>query len=73
MRKTIPLEQMSYEQAFSELEGIVTALEAAQTSLEEALSLYKRGQNLAAYCSALLEKAEIQIRQVEDAPSAGDD
>ncbi len=73
MQNATLLEQMNYEQAFSELEGIVTALEEAQTSLEEALSLYKRGQVLAAHCGALLEKAEIQIRQVENGPSTGGD
>jgi exodeoxyribonuclease VII small subunit len=32
--------------------------------LDESLSLYERGQVLAAYCAALLEKAELKVRQL---------
>ena len=58
------VETLSYEAAFTELEAIVAALEAEGHALEESLGLYERGQALAAHCSALLEKAELKVRQL---------
>lgn len=63
-----PAEQMSYEQAFAELETIIQRLENEQPSLEEALQLYERGQALVQRCAALLDQAELRVRQL----SAGD-
>ena len=60
----IKVETLSYEAAFTELEAIVAALEAEGHALEESLGLYERGQALAAHCSALLEKAELKVRQL---------
>jgi exodeoxyribonuclease VII small subunit len=63
-----PIDQLTYEQAFTELEGIVTALESEQRSLEEALALFERGQALASYCASLLDQADLKVQQL----SAGD-
>jgi len=62
--ETTEVEEMTYETAFTELEAIVTALEGESRPLEESLSLYERGQVLAARCAALLEKAELKVRQL---------
>ncbi|MGA9192033.1 MAG: exodeoxyribonuclease VII small subunit [Anaerolineales bacterium] len=56
-----------YEDAFDELEALVEQLESGELQLEEALSVFERGQALAARCSDLLEKA--QLRLTELAPS----
>lgn len=64
----IPAEQMSYEQAFAELEIIIQRLENEQPSLEEALQLYERGQALVQRCAALLDQAELRVKQI----AAGD-
>jgi exodeoxyribonuclease VII small subunit len=58
---------LSYEDAFDELEALVEQLESGELQLEEALSVFERGQALAARCSDLLEKA--QLRLTELAPS----
>ncbi len=58
------VEGLTYEAAFKELEGIVAALEAEGNPLDESLSLYERGQALAVHCAALLEKAELKVRQL---------
>jgi exodeoxyribonuclease VII small subunit len=58
------VEELSYEAAFTELEAIVTALEAEGHALDESISLYERGQILAAHCAALLDKAELKVRQL---------
>jgi len=57
-------EEQTYEDAFAELETVVSALESEQRPLDEAIALYERGQLLARHCSALLEKAELRVRQL---------
>jgi exodeoxyribonuclease VII small subunit len=59
-----PDEDLTYEQAFAELERIVLALETAEHSLDEAIAQYERGQALARYCANLLENAELKIQQL---------
>jgi exodeoxyribonuclease VII small subunit len=59
-----PIDQLTYEQAFTELEAIVTALESEQRSLEEALTLFERGQALASYCAGLLDQADLKVQQI---------
>ena len=61
-------EDLTYEEAFAELESIVEALEGEQRPLNEAIALYERGQALSKHCAALLEKAELKVRQL-----SGDD
>ncbi len=58
------VENIPYEQALAELEQIVSALESSERPLEEALSLFERGQVLARYCSKLLDQAELRIEQI---------
>jgi exodeoxyribonuclease VII small subunit len=67
MPKTnLPIDKMAYEQALEDLEGVVTALETGQPTLEDALSLFERGQALARRCADLLDKAELRIRKLTD-------
>ena len=72
MATTKPVKGLSYEQAFEELEKIVSTLESNQLSLEDGMALFERGQSLAKHCTTLLEKAELKIRQLTqvDAGSA---
>ena len=58
------VEELSYEAAFTELEKIVAALEGESRPLDESINLYERGQALAKHCAALLEKAELKVRQL---------
>lgn len=60
----MPVEQLSYEQAISELEAVVTSLETEEHSLDEAMKLYERGQQLARHCAALLDQAELKIQML---------
>jgi exodeoxyribonuclease VII small subunit len=55
------LEQLSFEEAFSELEAAVQRLEAGDLTLEEALALYERGTGLARRCSEALDAAELKM------------
>ncbi len=62
--RKIPVEELSFEEAFAELESIVQQLEEGNTSLDEALALYERGMALAAYCQTVLDEAEVRIKQL---------
>jgi len=65
MSKTPPTdEDLSYEEAFAELEYIVSALETGEHTLDEAVAQYKRGQTLARHCANLLDKAELKVQQL---------
>lgn len=59
-----PVEELTYEEALAELEEIVSALEGEQNKLDESIKLFERGQALAVRCGALLEAAELKVRQV---------
>lgn len=61
----------TFEQAFAELEEVVARLEAGGLSLEETLSLYERGQALAAQCAALLDSAQLRLEELRPAPGGG--
>ncbi len=61
-----PAEELSYEQAFQELESVVTALETDQQTLEQSLALFERGQALARRCAELLDKAELRVRKLSE-------
>lgn len=64
--KAQPIEELTFEQAFAELEESVRILEKGELSLEESLALFERGQQLAAYCGKLLDNAELKIEQVQE-------
>ena len=57
-------ENLTFEQAFAELEETVRKLEAGGLVLEESLALFERGQALAARCSIQLDEAELKVRQL---------
>ena len=59
-----PVEELNYEEAFAELETIVSALEGEQNPLDESMSLFERGQALVKHCSELLDGAELKVREL---------
>ena len=60
----IPVKDMTYEQAFNELESIVNDLETDERPLEDALALFERGQALARHCAQMLEDAELKVQEL---------
>jgi len=60
---------LTYEQARDELVSIVTRLEAGQVPLEESMSLWRRGEALAAHCSTWLDGAQAQLESTVGATS----
>lgn len=61
---THPIEKMTYEEAYAELETLLAALETEGRPLDESLALFERGQALIKRCAALLEEAELKVRQL---------
>lgn len=53
-----PVAELSYEQARDELVALVGRIESGQVPLEEAMSLWERGEALAAHCQGKLDAAQ---------------
>jgi exodeoxyribonuclease VII small subunit len=54
----------AFEDAQRELEGIVQRLESGQASLDEAIKLWERGEELYRLCAAKLDAAEGRIEEL---------
>lgn len=52
---------VSFEEAFAQLEGIVRRLESGETKLEDSLRLFETGVRLARICTERLDAAEARI------------
>jgi exodeoxyribonuclease VII small subunit len=55
---------VTYEEAEKELTEIVGRLERGDASLDEALKLWERGEELYRFCAAQLETAEGKIEEL---------
>ena len=62
---------LSYEQARDELVTVVARLEAGTESLEESLTLWERGEALAARCQTWLDGARERIAASRAGEPAG--
>ncbi|HWF31772.1 MAG TPA: exodeoxyribonuclease VII small subunit [Solirubrobacteraceae bacterium] len=54
----------TFEEAQAELEQIVARLEQGQASLDEALKLWERGEELYAVCRAKLDAAQGKVEEL---------
>jgi exodeoxyribonuclease VII small subunit len=61
---TTPVEQLSFEVALKELEGIVSRLEQGAVDLEDSIALYERGQALKIHCEKKLKAAESRLEKI---------
>jgi len=59
---------MSFEDALSELEGIVRRLEGGQVKLDDAIQSYERGAQLKRHCEQKLSEAQQRIDRIIVAP-----
>ena len=53
--------ELTYEQARDELISIVAQLEGGQIGLENSMTLWQRGEALAAHCGTWLDGAEAKL------------
>lgn len=64
MAKAAALEKMSFEEALSELEGIVRDLETGKAPLEQSITAYERGIALKKHCETKLKDAQAKIDKI---------
>jgi exodeoxyribonuclease VII small subunit len=68
------VDEMSFEQAMSELEQVVGQLERGDVPLEDSIKLYERGAELKKRCETKLKEAEEKVAQItlgSDGQAAG--
>ena len=58
------MSEASFEEAQRELESIVQRLESGDASLDEAITLWERGEELYRVCSAKLDAAHGRIEEL---------
>lgn len=56
--------EMTYEQAISRLEEIVSILEKNEVSLDEALELFEEGTKLTSFCADKLKNVKAKITEI---------
>jgi exodeoxyribonuclease VII small subunit len=54
----------SFETLYRELEATVAKLEAGDLPLDESLTLFQRGMELAKQCGTLLDAVELRIQEL---------
>jgi exodeoxyribonuclease VII small subunit len=73
MKKNQPTESNStppsFEKALAELESIIQNLETGQLPLQDIITAYERGRQLASICQNHLKDAELKIERIaQDLP-----
>jgi exodeoxyribonuclease VII small subunit len=62
MNEQKPIEDLTFEEAYRQLEVTVRQLEAGNLPLEQAINLYERGVALSAHCERQLEGVELRLK-----------
>ena len=66
--------ERNFEELQRELDELVARLERGDVPLDEALQLWRRGEELHRLCVELLDRAELEIEELRlDAAAAGRD
>jgi exodeoxyribonuclease VII small subunit len=60
----VSAEERTFEQAQTDLEQIVERLEQGQASLDEALALWEKGEELYAFCRERLDAAQGKVEEL---------
>lgn len=58
------ISEMSFEDALTELEGIVGQLERGDAPLEKSIAIYERGAKLKAHCEGKLKDAQLKVDKI---------
>lgn len=59
-----PIDEMSFEEAMSELEAVVARLESGDAPLDQSIDLYERGAVLRKRCEKQLKNAEMRVEKI---------
>lgn len=60
-------QELTFEQAFQQLQQTVERLEEGGMPLAEALALFERGMHLVALCARHLDQAQLRVVEIETA------
>jgi len=72
-KKTTAVDPVSrFEAALKELDDIVARMERGDLPLDESLQLFERGVALTRECRDAISTAELRVRNLLEAPQAGD-
>ncbi len=71
--KKNPLNKLTFEEAFSELEDIARGLEEGSLGLDESIVEFERGTKLVKFCQGKLEEAERKVDILQKGGSADDE
>ena len=55
---------LSFEEALTQLQEVVSRLETANLSLDQTIDDFRRGTELAAYCQRLIAEAELKVTEL---------
>jgi exodeoxyribonuclease VII small subunit len=58
-------DERNFEELQKELEDVVARLERGDVAVDEAIALFRKGEELHRACVARLEAAELRIEQLE--------
>jgi exodeoxyribonuclease VII small subunit len=59
------IRRMSFEEALSSLERIVSDLERGDVPLEQSIRIFERGEKLKLHCDRLLNAAEDKVEKIK--------
>ena len=62
------IEERTFEELYVELDETVRRLEAGDLALADSLALFERSIKLAEQCNAILDRAELRVRQLVQSP-----
>ncbi len=65
--ETKAIEDLSFEEALSQLDETVNALESGSLTLAQSMAMYERGMKLARVCNEMLTSAEMKITRIRTA------
>ena len=65
--ETKAIEDLSFEEALSQLDETVDALESGSLTLAQSMAMYERGMKLARVCNEMLTSAEMKITRIRTA------
>jgi len=66
-------EQRSFEELQRELDDLVAKLEQGDVPLDEAVALWRRGEELHRVCVERLDRAELEIEELRQGDGSGRD
>ena len=62
------VEDLAFEEALTELESIIDKLEGEGLTLDQTVTLYKRGRILANHCQEVLDTVELRVEKLATQP-----